>query len=279
VVDFDDDEDRERGGREWIPDEEYLDRYVEGATAAIRELIEGRPDDVFYERQLQVLFEGRFYHWITSRALKELVQDGLVQSEYMPMGGRPSPEHSEGAGARMRFFFSNKLRYWTRKAKEVLRLVQVYSEVEFTNAFGHHAEMLFDAALPKAGFIPVAQHAREFGGRRWEATDHDLDRIFVRDGIAYGAEIKNRLAYIDGRLWLTKLRMCRHLGLRPLFIVRMMPKSYIYTVNDQFGGFCLIFKFQLYPFGAEALAKTVRERLGLPIDCPQQFKRARFNDF
>jgi hypothetical protein len=62
--------------------------------------------------------------------------------------------------------------------------------------------------------------------------------------------------------------MCQHLGLRPLFIVRFAPKSYIEEVR-QLGGFTLVFKYQLYPFGYRALAKRVRSELGLPVDCPR----------
>ena len=49
--------------------------------------------------------------------------------------------------------------------------------------------------------------------------DRNLDRVFERDGIPYGAEIKNTLAYIDRGELHVKLRMCFYLGLRPLFTV------------------------------------------------------------
>lgn len=61
--------------------------------------------------------------------------------------------------------------------------------------------------------------------------------------------------------------MCKYLGLRPLFIVRMAPKNYINEVWKQ-GGYTLVFKYQLYPFGQKAFADTVRQRLELPVDCP-----------
>jgi len=37
----------------------------------------------------------------------------------------------------------------------------------------------------------------------------------------------------------------------------------IYRQSENFGGFCLIFKYQLCPFGAAPLAKTVKDRLSL----------------
>lgn len=252
-----DDEDREP----WLGEEETEDRYADEAAATLEAFINANPQQVFFERQLQVRFEKQYYHWITSRVLNELAQEKLIRSEWLAMNVRGAPS------TRIRFFFSTRLRYWRRRAKDVLKIVATYSQVEFTKALGCQAEMLFDAALPKEGFIPVAQNAREYGGRRWEETGHDLDRIFVRDGVAYGAEIKNKLAYIEGKEFLIKLRMCRYLGLRPLFICRMLPKSYIYKVYGE-GGYGMVFRHQLYPFGSEALGRTVRETLGLPVDCP-----------
>jgi hypothetical protein len=108
---------------------------------------------------------------------------------------------------------------------------------------------------------------------KWQKTGHDLDRVFERDGIAYGAEIKNKLTYIDKDELEIKIEMCGYLKLRPLFIMRMAPKNYIHLINEA-GGFALIFKYQLYPFGAEAMAKRVREEMSLegmvfPVDCPR----------
>jgi hypothetical protein len=51
--------------------------------------------------------------------------------------------------------------------------------------------------------------------------------------------------------------MAKHLGLRPLFIVRAAAKSYINEVRLE-GGFTLVFKYQLYPFGQKPFADRVR---------------------
>jgi len=40
-------------------------------------------------------------------------------------------------------------------------------------------------------------NVNSYDGKTWGATEHDLDWIFVRDGIAWGVEIKNTWAYID----------------------------------------------------------------------------------
>ncbi|MFI5353095.1 MAG: hypothetical protein ACHQZS_09055 [Candidatus Binatales bacterium] len=196
--DFDDDlEDREP----WLRNEASEDLYFQEELPVIEEFINSRPDRVYYERQLQVRYEDKYFHWVTTRVLNELVADRLIRSETLPMGA-----------SKVRFFFSNRLRYWRRQAKETLALIMRYSQADFIRALGHQAEMLFDAAMPREGFIPVAQNVREYGGRKWEESQENLDRIFVRDGIAYGAEIKNTLRYIDGAELASKLKMCQYLG-------------------------------------------------------------------
>ena len=60
--------------------------------------------------------------------------------------------------------------------------------------------------------------------------------------------------------------MCNSLQLIPLFIARMMPKTYIKAVTNS-GGFVLLMKYQFYPFAHRDFAKLVAD-LGLPVDCP-----------
>jgi len=128
--------------------------------------------------------------------------------------------------------------------------------------------MMFDAAMATGGFLPTAKNVRSFRGKTWTQTEHNLDRIFERDGTAYGAEIKNTLPYIPQSELAVKTTICQYLGLTPLFICRFAPKSYIEATRTQ-GGFTLIFKYQLYPFGYAALAQRVRTKLRLPVDCPK----------
>src|SRR5205085_2571213 len=87
------------------------------------------------------------------------------------------------------------------------------------------------------------------------------------DGRFYGIEIKNTLKYIPKGELDIKMAMCRFFGVRPLFIMRFAPKVYTYELYRA-GGFGLLFKDQLYPFGNETLAARVAERLRLPVHCP-----------
>jgi hypothetical protein len=242
----------------WLPDEEYEEGYVRRAKREILELVRSRPGDCFYERQLQIRYERSFYHWITSRAIDDLAEAGDIRSEFLPLTavGRPIQQRVQ-----IRVLFAPGQRYWLRRASKMVALVARYSDPQITRAVGHQAEMLFDAGLARVGFIPVAEVTREFNGKKWEETAHDLDRIYVRDDIAYGTEIKNKLAYPDwGDEIEIKLRMCRYLNLKPLIISRALPKSWIYDIESAYGGFALVFRYQLYPFGFETFTREIREK-------------------
>jgi len=73
---------------------------------------------------------------------------------------------------------------------------------------------------------------------------------------------------MDFKEFLIKIRLCRSLGIKPVFVCRMLPKSWIYELSKA-GGFALILKYQLYPWTHHQLAKRVARELGLPVDAPR----------
>ncbi|HVS89159.1 MAG TPA: hypothetical protein VHF01_13190 [Candidatus Acidoferrum sp.] len=239
------------------PELPQRDSAIDDAKAVLEGFFARENLRVFYQRQLQIIFEGEFFHWITARALSELVGEGKIASDTLPLP--PT--------GRITLYRATTHRYWRRQADEIIALVTRFSAQSFTQALGAHGELMFDAALPSVGFIPTARKVRSYGSKEWVETGHDLDRVFERDGVGYGTEIKNTLSYIESDELVAKVRMSKHLGLRPLFIVRMAPKSYINEVQEE-GGFTLVFKYQLYPFGQKHFADTVREGLQIPADCP-----------
>jgi hypothetical protein len=251
------------------PDTRPRDTKIDEAKLAlISEILAPENAGVYYGQQIEVLYEDRFYHWITGRALNELAKEGKVNSRLEPLG----------TGTTIRFYSPRRNRYWTRKMLELKALVQEYSDPVFTHALGRHGEMMFDSAMPLGGFLPTAKNLRSYAGKTWTQTEHNLDRVFERDGIAYGAEIKNTLPYIPGDELTVKIAMCQHLGLTPLFIFRFAPKSYIEETRRQ-GGFTLVFKYQLYPFGFAQLAHRVRTNLQLPVDCPNAIQEGTIQRF
>lgn len=247
------------------PDDDPLVQELEPLLLA---MFDAHPEAVFYESQLCVHFEGRFFHWVTARALKDLREGGKIASELQEL----SPK------VPLRFYFNKRNRYWKRRAGEIRKLVLAFSDQAFTNALGAQGELLIDAGLPRVGFMPQAVNVQSWGGTTWQETNHDLDRVFSRDGVYYGAEIKNRLGYIPREEFITKLQMCKALNLTPLFIARMMPKTYIEDVR-QAGGFSLIMKYQFYPISHRALANQIKTELNLPVDCPTRLQDSTLQRF
>jgi hypothetical protein len=241
--------------------EEVEDPAVEELEPKLIAFFEDNPEEVFYETQLSVLFEKNYFHWVTVRALRHLRDERRIGTSLEPFSGNTT----------IRFYFHRRNRYWKRRSVEIKKLVGEFSDPRFTQAIGLQGEAMVDAALPRIGFLPRASNVKTWNDKAWTTTNHDLDRVFTRDGIDYGCEIKNRLGYIPQDEFRTKLLMCRALGLRPLFVARMMPKVYVQDINKA-GGFAWIMGYQFYPFASNDLANRVRATLRLPVDCPARLQ-------
>jgi hypothetical protein len=229
---------------------------LDDAKSALQRIFTQRPEAVFYGRQLEVWLEDDYFHWITHKALGELTRDGAVKSALDETAG----------GNKIRLYWANKNRYWKRAAKKLLDLVNEHSNPELTKALGQHAETMFGLALAGQGFTIEGRNTRSHSGRIWSATENDLDWIVSKDSKAYGVEIKNTWAYIGREELNVKIQLCKELGIAPLFIMRNAAKSYVHEIQQR-GGFALLFKTQLFPFGSAAHMAKARS-LGLPVDCP-----------
>ena len=251
-----------------VEEERPRDPAVDRAKVALTEFFRGRraTTDVFYNTQLAVLFEREFFHWITKRAVNELVAEGVLESR----------TESRSGGGEIRFYWAPANRYGKRKRKRIHDLVDTISDPKL--GLGDHGENMVDAALGRVGFKEIAQNVAEHEGKGWEVSGKDLDRIYERDGVKYGAEIKNTLGYIDREEFDEKLGMCLHFGVVPLFVMRAAAKSYAYKVINA-GGFCLLFGKQLYPFGHDELVAALQEELLLPVHSPKRLESGHVERF
>ena len=227
----------------------------------------GGGKDVFYSRQIEVWLENDFYHWITKKALRELAAARKISFI------EENLQHH-----RAHFFYPPSHRYPRRQIRETIGLIAEFSAPSFTRAVGHHGEMLVEAGFARTGFRILQQKVRAVDHRQWKETNHDLDFLIERDGIRYGVEVKNQLGYIALDEFEIKLKMCEFWGIRPMFITRKMPSSYIYNVY-QAGGYSLLTDNQNYPLLAEELAKRVRDTLKLPVNVIQRFPHTALDRF
>ncbi|MEE9177526.1 MAG: hypothetical protein V3U46_03760 [Acidimicrobiia bacterium] len=228
-----------------------------GARQALLDLFNANQERVFYSRQFEVLLEDRWFHWITNRALHQLIEEGLVLSDpYRLSNGVPV------------FLVRHRgYRYHRRESARVLALIDEYSHHDVSRDVGWQGEALVLEGFVRNQFVLLDRNAQSYGDKVWTDSNHDLDFVLERDGVGYGVEVKNQLGYMDHDELVRKTEMCRSLGLRSVFAVRMLPKDWINEVIDS-GGFALIMKYQLYPKARRALVERMREELELPVDTP-----------
>jgi hypothetical protein len=249
AVDFYDDLDTEHDARPPDPVQEQ-------AEEELRRFFSARSEQVFFSRQVELAHEDRFFHWITNRALRSLIDQQFLASA----------DDELRFGGKIKLIWKKSYRFYRRSARQVVDLVSEYSLPIISEALGHQGEIMVLEALARNGFRIVQRNTAEHSGNKWSHSEHDLDLIVERDGIGYGVEVKNTLPYIRQEDFETKKAICAHLGLRPIFAVRMMPKTWIYQLKQE-RGYALILKSQYYPWGQKALANRVAHELGLPVVC------------
>lgn len=228
------------------------------AVEQLRRFFERDPERVFFSRQVEVLHEDQWFHWVTNRALKDLEAERFIKTEMRTLAH----------GAPIHLMWHRSYRYYKREAARVVALVEEYADPNIGGAIGLQGEAMVLEGFSRHQFVLQGKAVRSFGGRTWTKSAHDVDFIFQRDGVVYGVEVKNGLGYMNYRELQTKLALCGELQVIPVFAARMLPKSWINEINGA-GGFVLILKYQLYPWGHRELARRVKGELGLPVDSPR----------
>lgn len=234
--------------------------YHEEAMARLAALV-GSSDEVFYERQLEVRHEKDYFHWVTGRAIRELEARRILTSN------RRDGRYTKGVKTIRRA----GLRYYTRKENELVRLIDGFSDPQITRAIGRNLESLTLDGFTRHQFVLMGRDVNQYGGRSWTKTNHDLDFIFQRDGAALGIECKNTLAYIDYDELRTKIRLCAHLHITPVFVVRAMPKDWINEIRLA-GGFTLLLRWWLFPPLLQQQAHAITQRLGYDVGTPERLE-------
>lgn len=216
---------------------------------------------VFYSRQLELIFEDTYFHWITNRAVNSLIEVGFLNSD----------ERKLESSGNIHLVWHKSNRNYKKSAKEVFNLVEQYSDPAISYELGSHLERLILEGFASNKFLLEGRDINEFNNIKWSSSNHNLDFIFSKDNIIYGVEVKNMLGYMDYEEFKIKIDICFTLGLIPIFVCRMLPKSWIREIND-LGGFCLILKFQIYPPFFKSLVNELKNKLLLPVDCPRKIE-------
>ena len=139
-------------------------------------------------------------------------------------------------------------------------------------------EHLVLAAFARQRFLLLGEEANSYGDKVWTQTGHDLDFIFERDGIGYGIEVKNTLGYLDIGEFLAKIKLARHIGVKPVFAVRALPRTWANALI-QAGGYAMIMRYQFYPWTHKDVADKISATLGLPVDTPRRIEQGTMQRF
>jgi len=244
------------------------DQYQLSAREVLSAFFETNKNRVFFGNQLAIIHEDRFFHWITSRAARDLIDQGIVRTESRKLA----------IGSELKLLWHRSHRYHKRDANKIVQLVDEYGSPNMCGSIGLHGEQMILAGFARRQFVLRDHNTRAYGDKQWSKTEHNLDFIFERDGAAYGVEVKNTLSYMDEAEFRVKIDMCAHLGIAPVFAVRMLPKSWIHELIRA-GGYAMILQYQLYPWTHVELARRVREELGLPVDAPKKLKDGTIDRF
>lgn len=240
-----------------VPDSYFLE-----AKNEFEELFDKDRKAVFYMRQLQIKYEKKYFHWVAGNAITALVKEGFLKQVNMQVNV------SGGNKLILHFFAHHANRYIKRDANALAKIVAEYSQEHITRSCGNRAEVLFAEGLASRQFVITGKNVAEYCNKKWVKTEHNLDYIFERDGIAYGCEIKNKLGYIDREELEIKLDICEYLGVRPLFIMRFSPKTYNEMIYRA-GGFALLFVAQIYDLSQQELVEKMKVKLGYEVVCPR----------
>lgn len=238
------------------------------AIVAVRDFFENHQEGVFFSRQIEILYEDTYFHWITNRAIRDLIEKGVIREEVRTLSTK----------GEIKLLWHKNYRYYKRSAKDLIQLVESYSNPDFTRAMGHYGELMISDAFSSIEAIRKGRDVNQYGEKCWTKNDKNMDFIFEVDSIPYGIEVKNSLSYMEEKELKEKIKLCHHIGITPVFVVRMMPRIWIKEVIDK-GGFVLVLKYQLYPLSHKELAKTISEKLQLPVDAPKAIQNGTIQRF
>jgi hypothetical protein len=238
------------------------------AVEAILRFFELNPEVVVTTRQLEVAHEDQFFHWVTNRAIHDLLNSGELLTE----------ERELDFGGRAKLIWPRGYRYPKRGAKKVIDLVQRYSTNIVGRELGHHGEMLVFEGFVRKGFSFKGREVKQNGGNTRANSNHDLDFVFERDGIGYGIEVKNTLGYMDHGELRIKIDLAHRLGVRPVIVARMLPRTWIQELNRA-EGFGFVMKYQLYPPALSPMANEISREMGLPVGSPRFLEDRTMNRF
>lgn len=205
-------------------------------------------DSVYYKKQIQVIFEERYPHDVTGKAVNELIEDKFLKDEPRTFGKKKNVP--------VIFVCIRNRRYISNEIKRRIKIIERFSDDELNAGVGKYAEILFNHMFTKNQFKIIGRHTNTFKGKTWKRSNKNLDFIITKDGITYGGEIKNTFDYMPQDEFEEKLDMCQFFGILPVFPLRY-PSPQQYALMEAVNGLALTFKTRIFPPGNQRLLTEI----------------------
>ena len=215
-----------------------------------------------HESTIQIMLETRYSISQVKNALNNLEELGILQSlkwNIKDVGNA-------------KFYFPSKLpikfveEYMVKKIKNTGYWISRYTDVKTSRMLGEHLHYLVKNELRVNGFeVLEEKQVRSYRGKEWFKTKHTLDIIAEHKikKIVVGVEIKNMLSQTPKAEIVTKLEMCKTLGIYLIFACRWQEIHR--DIIQEGGGLLWQFKQQIYPFGQENIVSELQKRFEFPV--------------
>ena len=229
-----------------------------------------------HESSIQIMLEKKYSSGQVKNALSSLEESGILESI----------KYNIRDVGDARFYFSSKLpikyveKNMLRKIEKTAYWISRYSDVKTIKMLGDHLHYLVKNELRAHGFeILEEKQVKSYRGKEWMRSRHTLDIIAEHKikKIAIGVEIKNMLTQTPKSEIITKLEMCKVLGVYPIFACRWQEIHR--DIIQKEDGFLWQFKKQLYPFGQENLVMELQKRFEFPVVVKGELPQESINAF
>lgn len=128
---------------ERLPDPKQAD-----ARELLKDFFDQNREQVFFSRQIEVQNEHRYFHWVTNRAIRDLVDDGIIRTEARTLS----------SGGSIKLLWHKSYRFYKRSAARLIDLVEQYSDPNIGAALGLHGEIMVLEGFARFEFVMKGRH-------------------------------------------------------------------------------------------------------------------------
>jgi hypothetical protein len=146
-------------------DERPPDPQQVSAREVLEAFFEEHREGVFFSRKIEVQNEDQYFHWVTNRALRELVEDSLVRSETRPLN----------TGGSIKLVWHRGYRFYKRSATRLIALVEEYADPNIGAALGLHGETMVLEGFARSEFVMRGRNAQAYREKKWQESEHNVD--------------------------------------------------------------------------------------------------------